>query len=460
MSFVQRAWLYITRKKLKTLILLAILLCMSTIMLSGFAIKHSTDAAAQSLDKTLKAGFTLGNNPRTNPGTARGSGTVSNKDIDAVKNLEGVTDYVKRQNATVDFINTKLVPLPSGGSGYDAENDKQFGNAATIIGVNKSEFETKFRAGVLKLIAGRHITKNDSHTILVHEAFAKANNLKLGSKIKLKANQYDTDNEHPSKNEVEVEIVGIFNGTNPKQATYQVELFENVFLTDLATTRQLNAYTAHNEIYQDATFFTKGTKQLDEVMARAHKLPVDWQKYQLNKNSQELAGVTAAVNGVYGLIDGMLWATALVSIAVIGIVLYLWMNERKREAGVLLATGVSQSKIVLQYIAELVMIAVLSFGASYATAGLIAQQMGDHVVSQAAQNATRQASSSLGGASLGADADSVTSSRTLEKVTVGVQPTDLLAVWGAGLAVIIIAVLLASRPITQSTPKELLTEVD
>ena len=110
MSFLQRAWLYVTRKKLKTLILLAILLCMSTIMLSGFAIKHSTDAAAQSLDKTLKAGFTLGNNPRTNPGTARGSGTVSNKDIDAVKNLEGATDYVKRQNATVDFINTKLVP--------------------------------------------------------------------------------------------------------------------------------------------------------------------------------------------------------------------------------------------------------------------------------------------------------------------------------------------------------------
>jgi len=216
----------------------------------------------------------------------------------------------------------------------------------------------------------------------------------------------------------EGEIVGIFSGTNPKQATYQVELFENVFLTDLTTTRQLNAYTAHNEIYQDATFFTKGTKQLDEVMARAHKLPVDWQKYQLNKNSQELAGVTGAVNGVYGLIDGMLWATALVSVAVIGMVLYLWMNERKREAGVLLATGVPQSKIVLQYIAELVMIAVLSFGASYVTAGLIAQQLGDHVVSQAAQNATRQAGSSLGGASLGG-----------ETSTTSCPPTRCYAPW-------------------------------
>lgn len=56
----------------------------------------------------------------------------------------------------------ELVPLPSGGSGYDAQKDKQFGNAATIIGVNKSESEKKFRAGALKLTAGRHITENDS----------------------------------------------------------------------------------------------------------------------------------------------------------------------------------------------------------------------------------------------------------------------------------------------------------
>ena len=107
MSFIRRAWLYITRKKLKTLILLAILLCMATVMLSGFAIKHSTDRAAQSLDKTLKVGFNLGNNPRTNPGTARGSGTVSGKAIDEIRKLPGVTDYVKRQNATVDFTDTK-----------------------------------------------------------------------------------------------------------------------------------------------------------------------------------------------------------------------------------------------------------------------------------------------------------------------------------------------------------------
>ena len=66
MSFIHRAWLYAARKKLKSLIVLAILLVMATIMLSGFAIKHSTDHAAKELDKTLMTGATLGNNRRTN----------------------------------------------------------------------------------------------------------------------------------------------------------------------------------------------------------------------------------------------------------------------------------------------------------------------------------------------------------------------------------------------------------
>jgi len=49
MSFMQRTWLYITRKTTNTLILL----CMSTIMLSGFAIKRSTNAVAQFFEITL-----------------------------------------------------------------------------------------------------------------------------------------------------------------------------------------------------------------------------------------------------------------------------------------------------------------------------------------------------------------------------------------------------------------------
>lgn len=63
-----------------------------------------------------------------------------------------------------NFIN-KLVPLPSGGSGYDAEKDKRFG-AATIIGVNKSR-SRKFRES-LKLSLTEASPKQFAQ-ILVHE---------------------------------------------------------------------------------------------------------------------------------------------------------------------------------------------------------------------------------------------------------------------------------------------------
>ena len=119
MNFLKRSWLYITRKKLKSLIILTILFILSLTLLSSLVIKKSTDLEAKNISKALRLGFTLGNNQRTNPGTDRGSGTVSSSMIDQIVESKDISDYVKRMNSTVDFINTKLVPLPNGKSGYD-----------------------------------------------------------------------------------------------------------------------------------------------------------------------------------------------------------------------------------------------------------------------------------------------------------------------------------------------------
>ena len=70
------AWRFVVRKELKTLIMFGILLCLSTVMLSMVAVKGSTDAAASQVGQQLKAGFTLENNRKNNPGTPRGGGVV------------------------------------------------------------------------------------------------------------------------------------------------------------------------------------------------------------------------------------------------------------------------------------------------------------------------------------------------------------------------------------------------
>ena len=457
MNFLKRSWLYITRKKLKSLIILTILFILSLTLLSSLVIKKSTDLEAKNISKALRLGFTLGNNQRTNPGTDRGSGTVSSSMIDQIVESKDISDYVKRMNSTVDFINTKLVPLPNGKSGYDKEKDKKFGNATTILGVNKSELENKFRSNAIKLTAGRHINEKDQNKILVHEDFAKKNNLKLGSKIKLKANPYDSDNRYKSTEEAELEIVGLFNGKNPKTASYQMELFENLFFADLTSVRKLNKTTKANEIYQDATFFTD--KDIDKTIESIKKLPLDWKKYELTKNSQNLTNVTATVKNIYSLIDGMLLASFFFGITIIALILSLWINERKHETGILLSIGKTKKDILLQHVFEIIILASVGITGSYFMVKPIAQSVGNNIVQNAAKSTEKSASASLKGLSLGADADSVTSSKNLDKINISLEPTDILGVIGLEIIIILIATTISSKKIIDKSPKELLTEV-
>ena len=233
------AWRFVVRKKLKTLIMFGILLCLSTVMLSMVAVKGSTDAAASQVGQQLKAGFTLENNRKNNPGTPRGGGVVKETDIDAVKGVSGVSDHLRRMSLTADLVGAKPLKLPNSQRDYDAQKEKLFGNLVGVYGENNSELYVNFRSGSLKLSQGRHINESDVNKAIIHEDLAKANGLKIGDKLKLKANPEDADNVKKSTEEVEVEIVGLFSGENIKPAQTRVELVQNSVYTDVTTTKQL-----------------------------------------------------------------------------------------------------------------------------------------------------------------------------------------------------------------------------
>ena len=460
MEVIQRAWHFITRKKMKTLIMTVILILISSVILSGLAIKNATDQAASEIGKKVQSAFVLENNARYNLGTPRGAGTVKNKDIEQIAKLDGVTGSVRRMDALVDLKNAKQIRLPGGASDYDAKKEKEYGEAVNFMGVNDSEHELKFRTETFKLVAGRHITENDKFKVLVHEDFAKQNNLKLGSKLKVQANPHDPDNLQKSHESAEVEIVGIFSGKNSRKAAVRSELFENIFYTDLATTRKVNKVNLDNEIYQNVTFFAKDISTMGKVLEQAKKLPVDWKMYQLTKSEQELAGITSTLSGIYGLVFGVMVLGMVIGVGVLALVLFLWINERRKEVGVLLAIGVSKTKIVLQFCLEILMIFVVSFGLSYFTSKTVAQNIGNDLVAQASKNTTKEINQSLRGGNFGADADSSASTKTIDHIEVKVEPKLLVGTGIFGIIVIIVSVLIAATPILKLKPKKLLMEME
>ena len=94
MSYFKRAWLYITRKKVKTLLMLLVLVFMSTAILSGLAVKTSMRKSAEKLERTLYAGVTLQKDIRYTSDQGRGLGTVTNDDINKVLQSKHVKDHV------------------------------------------------------------------------------------------------------------------------------------------------------------------------------------------------------------------------------------------------------------------------------------------------------------------------------------------------------------------------------
>jgi len=339
------AWRFVVRKKLKTLIMFGILLCLSTVMLSMVAVKGSTDAAASQVGQQLKAGFTLENNRKNNPGTPRGGGVVKEADIDAVKGVPGVSDHLRRMSLTADLVGAKPLKLPNSQRDYDAQKEKLFGNLVGGYGENNTELDVNFRSGGLKLSQGRHVNESDVNKAIIHEDLAKANGLKVGDKLKLKGNPEDADNVNKSTEEVEVEIVGLFSGENIKPARTRVELVQNSIYTDVTTTKQLAKFPEGKEIYTDATFFVESAGKLDEVMKQAGQLGVDWKNFQLSKTNQILAGVTGTVQSIYKLVDTMVVATVIFGVVVISLVLWLWARERRRETGILLSVGTSKPPV-------------------------------------------------------------------------------------------------------------------
>ena len=59
MSLFERAWLYITRKRGKTLIMFCILFAMASGILSGISIKKAAQAAMQQARESVGGSFTM-----------------------------------------------------------------------------------------------------------------------------------------------------------------------------------------------------------------------------------------------------------------------------------------------------------------------------------------------------------------------------------------------------------------
>ncbi|HBI6884153.1 TPA: ABC transporter permease, partial [Clostridium perfringens] len=288
----------------------------------------------------------------------------------------------------------------------------------------------------------------------------KKNNLKVGDKIKVKSNLFDADNEKGANETVEVEIKGLFDGHNNGVVSAPQELYENTLITDINTAAKVYGNTEDTAAYQDATFFVKGDKNLEKVIKDIGKLDINWREYNLIKSSSNYPALQQSISGIYSIANKLFAGSLIFAGVVVSLLLFLWINARKKEIAVLLSLGISKLTIFGQFLIELIFISIPAFIGSYFLASYTGDKLGNNILNSvtgdiAKKIAKQSLSSQLGG---GAEVDGF--NKTLTSLDINILPKSMMYVILFMSLVLIISLIISSYSILKKNPKELLIDND
>ena len=463
MSTWKRAFLYVIRKKVKTVLLFCVLLAMSTFILTGLSIYKATDDSALSLRQSVGGSIRLeldeSNEANWRYQQAAGGmmveyvGTpITDKDIQKIISVDGVKAYNGIGDGDVyakdfDFIS---------GFSFGAEIDD-----SRLPAVTNSEYFNFFTRKAFQLVEGRHIKEDDDHAVLISSAIAEKNNLKLGDTITV---QCCFDNgDYP---DVKLKVVGIYEykgDTDPFQTTSTDK--RNRLIIDHKAMQEI---MQRDEIQYDngVDFYVDDPREIDRIAKEIKNLDLDWDCFSLTVDNSAYEAVAASLTSMQRLIVWLIVGCIVVSVSILILILSMWIKQRRYETGILLSIGITKGNIVFQYIVEVLLIAVVAFGLSYFTSSLLSQGVSDLIFNQVAESQPIPEIElpddgseylDITGQYIPYDSSNM---EMVESVQVNVNPNNLLYVYVLGAFLIVLSVSAASITVIQMKPKKILSQMD
>lgn len=360
-----RAVLYTARKWKKTLLLFCLLLAITTLVLSGLAISDAQEEQTEELRGTTGASFTVSaNNGYTlNP--------VTNEMIEKIAAIDGIESYNTAKWTIVNLFENNNPMKVMDGQEYTA--DLFYGT-----GCFDSEFSPLFLSGALQLTEGHHVS-GKGHGILLCKDVAEKHGLSIGDTIEIK-------NGNPSDPKVKCEIAGLYEviaDDNDEQATmarpstfYDYE--DYIFVSMDTMSEVLSSYTAtEGNGIGWVDFFVSDAAQLENIVQQVQNInSIDWNSYYITTDNEVYERISNAVSDTGTLITTLIVVITIVSVVLIALILSISIRSRKRETGILLAVGIAKPAVILQYMLETLLIAIVAFPLAYLSSKQIAGTLG------------------------------------------------------------------------------------
>ena len=423
---IKNAIAYITRKRNRTLIIFIILTIVLSCLYSCLTIMKSSNEIEKALYESSNSSISI---------TKKDGNYFNVNEIKDIEKLKEIEEKVIQYDGLAKLKDAKVV---SGEQRINREDlSDEFKNVVSFEATNNTKRNILFSSRVFTIKEGKNIEENDKNSIIVHEEFAKQNNLKLGDEVDLELLDLEKSEEIKSH---KFKIIGIFSGK--KQETYtglSSDFSENMVFVDYSTSQEILNKSEDNKIANKILMYSGSAESTDLALNKLKELKIDESKYFVQKDSNAFEESLESVSGIKHMIKIMTYSIMLGGIIVLSLILILWLRERIYEIGIFLSIGTSKIQIIMQFIFELLFISIPSIISSLF--------LGNVLIKVIAGGLINSENSMISGGNLIND-----SSFMLNITTLGQSYLILISI-------IVLSVVFASSLILIKKPKEILSKI-
>ncbi|SDZ48776.1 putative ABC transport system permease protein [Evansella caseinilytica] len=431
MNFFKRGMLSITRKKGKSLILLAVIFVLGNLISGAISIQQATGNAESAVKEKLGTAAVIELDHEafdevwsTLSDAERQKFTMDNLKPELIKQI-GELSYVKYYDFNfTDMLGSKTLQYYHGEDMEDAVMSYSDGDGMehfSFKGINYAPV-LDFEEQKGKLVDGRVFNpeevENGSTVAIISKKLAEQNNLHVGDTFVM-TNQVEYYDEKKQEEQIVesrdlvLEIIGLFEPQTLKENDDSEEDKNNGGMYDFMDIEYQNTIYVPNDVllseskfWQDAymealrenepeyaalmeqeddqfinytpIYVLNSPEDMEAFEEEVTPLLPDY--YTVRKATDHYDSISAPVESMSKLSNYVLIASIAATVLIIGLVVLLFLRDRKRELGIYLSLGERRGRVVGQILIEVIVIAIIGITLSLFSGNYLAQGVSDTMI--------------------------------------------------------------------------------
>lgn len=341
MGCLERALCYIRRKKMKSVLLLFLFLVINSMVLGTLGIRKVSLGLAEELRKNAESKIILESMDVNRP--------FGETDMQAIKDVPNVNRL--NRISEIQAVSTTCIPV----AGSEGSEDM-----FCIHGYDKLENDSPFADKVYRLTEGNY--PQESSEVVVSQFLAEHNGIQTGDKIIF---------ETADGSGQEMVVTGLFLSGMERSQTENVKTVNRIENQIYGTADFVNRLSGGNSFINVAVY-VNDPEQLMETKEALEKMYQGRAAIGMTDHTFQKLKMMIGQTGRITLLIFIL--TVAAGSLITGLLLAMWMRNRKTEIAVLISLGISKKDILSQMVLEEMIIYSIAFaGAGMAAKFLLPQ---------------------------------------------------------------------------------------